>query len=283
MKSVGKYLEAQSVAFHIVLNLGLLVLLALADFWTNPEFAFSFLYLIPISLAAWFLGRTAGIIAAVLITAAWPFIHFASGGTFPHPFASIWNGVIRFTMFISVAMLLAALRKAYLHQRELARTDHLTNLANSRSFHEITQREILRANRYDHPFTVAFADVDNFKSVNDRYGHAVGDELLTVVGEVMRTNLRDSDTVARLGGDEFGILLPETGKDAAQAVVKKVRDALTEEMRENGWSVTFSIGVATCVEAPKSVAEVVKFSDDLVYAAKNSGKNTIRHKVVAAN
>lgn len=283
MLSVLNYLEEQCTWFHIVFNAGLLIVLGLLDYSTNLEFNFRFLYLLPISLAAWFLNRNAGIIAAVLITIVWPLIHISSGGVFENPLAAIWNSAITLTLFVCVAMLLSGLRKAYEHQKELAHTDHLTNLANSRSFHKLAQQEIMRANRYDHPFTLAFADVDNFKAVNDKYGHAVGDELLKVVGDVVSRNLRASDTVARLGGDEFGILLPETGKDASRAVVKKVRNALMKEMKAHGWFVTFSIGVATCIDPPHSVAEVVKFSDDLVYAAKNSGKNTIRHAVVNPN
>lgn len=280
MTHIIDFLDKQGALFHIGLNLALLLSLAAVDYLTNPEYAFSFLYLIPVSLAAWFLNRNAGLAVAAGATLVWPAAYLLAGGTFSNPLAAVWNGGVRLTLFISAAVLLSALRNAYEYQKELACTDQLTGLANRRLFDEMAQREIMRANRYDHPFTLAFADIDNFKAVNDKFGHAAGDELLKAVGDVVRRNLRSSDTVARLGGDEFGILLPETGKDAAQAVVKKVRDALMKEMKLNGWFVTFSIGVATCVEPPKSAAQIVKFSDDLVYAAKNSGKNTIRHEVV---
>jgi GGDEF domain-containing protein len=92
----------------------------------------------------------------------------------------------------------------------LARTDPLTEVANSRYLYTLAEMEIERLSRYEHPFTVAYMDIDNFKEINDRFGRRAGDELLCLVASTMQNNLRITDTVARLGGDEFIILLPET-------------------------------------------------------------------------
>ncbi|HTC77354.1 MAG TPA: diguanylate cyclase, partial [Terriglobales bacterium] len=99
-------------------------------------------------------------------------------------------------------------------EKELSRSDPLTGLPNRRAFYEVALAEADRARRYRHPLSLAYLDVDNFKQVNDDYGHDAGDELLVRVAEVLRRNLRNNDIVARLGGDEFAMLLPETPASA---------------------------------------------------------------------
>ena len=139
--------------------------------------------------------------------------------------------------------------------------------------------EINRARRYDHPFTVVSIDLDNFKTVNDCFGHSTGDILLRLVARTIQQNIRVTDTVARLGGDEFAILLPETGRNVAEAILRKVQNINLDIMRRHGWPVTFSIGVATFTSPPSAVDETLRISDQLMYSAKNSGKNSIQYEV----
>jgi diguanylate cyclase (GGDEF)-like protein len=164
-----------------------------------------------------------------------------------------------------------------LQERELARTDYLTGAVNGRSFAELAEAEINRARRNEHPFSVAFMDVDDFKLVNDREGHSAGDRLLQLVSDTIRHNVRNVDTVARLGGDEFAVLMPETGDDAAQVVIRRVRRELLDVVKRRGWPVTFSVGVVTWDIPPTSVDDVLRAADDLMYTAKRLGKNTVRH------
>lgn len=172
-----------------------------------------------------------------------------------------------------------ALRSAVEREQELARTDSLTGLTNRRAFCEMSSGEINRAQRYQRPFTVAYVDIDNFKTVNDRFGHSTGDTLLRVVAHTMKSHSRAVDVIARLGGDEFAILLPETGPDPGRAVSRKLHERLVDAMRQHEWPVTFSIGVVTFIRPPATVDQMIGLVDGLMYAAKNSGKNRIMHKI----
>jgi diguanylate cyclase (GGDEF)-like protein len=122
-------------------------------------------------------------------------------------------------------------------------------------------------------------DIDDFKMVNDHFGHSTGDILLRSVVETISSNIRVSDIVARLGGDEFAILMPETGHESAQAVISRVQRNLLDIVQRNGWPVTFSIGVVTCISPPDSIEEVLKKADDLMYLIKNKSKNMIGYEV----
>jgi len=152
---------------------------------------------------------------------------------------------------------------------------------NSRFFYELAQMEIDRFQRYKHPFTLTYIDLDNFKAVNDQFGHSTGDQVLrTVIGSVKK-HLRRTDVVARLGGDEFVLLLPETDQEPAYVVINKIRGDLLEEMRQQNWPITFSIGVLTCRVVPNTIDELIKMADDLMYSAKHDGKNAVKYSTYA--
>ena len=118
-------------------------------------------------------------------------------------------------------------------------------------------------------------DLDNFKAINDERGHLEGDRALTMVAEVLTSQFRASDLVARLGGDEFGVLLPDTGGEAARASLERVRDLVAAEMRRNQWEVTVSAGAVSYVTAPVNLGEAIKEADDLMYRAKEHGKDQV--------
>jgi diguanylate cyclase (GGDEF)-like protein len=139
--------------------------------------------------------------------------------------------------------------------------------------------ELSRARRYARSLTVSYIDLDNFKYINDHFGHNIGDVVLRVAGQTILRNLRSSDTVARLGGDEFVVLFPETGSDAATMVLYKIQGLLMAEMQKNAWPISFSIGAVTYVEVPESVDKMIQMADKLMYVAKRNGKNRIEHKV----
>ena len=167
------------------------------------------------------------------------------------------------------------LRKALEKEKELARLDTLTGLANRRAFYEALEKERARAHRYGRPLTVAYLDVDDFKRINDSQGHAIGDMVLVTMAQTLSENLRLNDVVARLGGDEFAILLPETDVTAAESVVRKVQDLLRAEMEAYGWHITFSIGVANFLDPPESLETMIRTADELMYTAKAAGKNSL--------
>jgi diguanylate cyclase (GGDEF)-like protein len=204
----------------------------------------------------------------------------ATGKSYSQPIFYIWNTLIEFISFLIVVFLLSEIRNILNHEKEIAHTDYLTGAINSRFFYDILQLEIRRSNRYKHPFTIAYFDIDNFKTLNDQFGHVTGDMVLRAVVLNARKHLRVTDVVARLGGDEFVVLLPETNLDAAKVALAKIQSDISEGMQQNNWPVTLSIGVLTCMacmESVKQTDEIIRVVDDLMYLVKRNGKNAIKY------
>lgn len=161
--------------------------------------------------------------------------------------------------------------------RQLASIDALTGLHNRRELERRIVREMSRSRRHDTPLSVAIGDLDLFKHVNDRYGHAVGDDVLRAVGERMRENLRAEDLAVRWGGEEFLLMLPETELEEAAQVADKIRRAVAERPIPGDdckVSVTISFGVAR-FDGRESLGELVRRADDAMYRAKSEGRNRV--------
>ncbi len=260
----------------------LLGAIGLLDYLTGYEMAFSLFYLLPIAMITGSAGRETGVSASVLAAAAWTVADAGAGHTYSEPFILYWNAVLRLGFFLTVTLLLAALLDSLEHERQLARLDPLTGAVNGRHFIEMMKAEIERAGRYGRPFTLAYFDVDNFKQVNDTFGHNEGDAVLCAVAAATSAHLRASDTVARLGGDEFAALLPETDERAARAAVTKMGVMLRGRMAEKQWPVTFSIGALTCRGAGFAPEELLKAADALMYRVKKGGKDNVTFEVIEA-
>ena len=162
-------------------------------------------------------------------------------------------------------------------ERRLARFDHLTGVLNGRAFQEILEAEVQRSLRYHHPLTLAYLDCDNFKPVNDQYGHEVGDRVLRILAQTIQGNLRQSDRIARVGGDEFVVLLPTISCASAQQVFDKLQDKVSQAMKANAWPVTLSVGAVTYDEPDLAADVMLKEADRLMYESKKGGKNRICH------
>ena len=271
--------EQRGKGFWTLLALVLIVLLGLIDLYTGPEIAFALFYLIPVSLLAWFSGRGLGVFISFVSAGVWLLVDLLTREPYTHSLIPYWNAATRVGFFVIVAWLLSALKTSLAREKIMARTDFLTGATNARFFSALAQMEIDRSKRYGHPFTFAYLDLDHFKTVNDRYGHATGDRVLGTVTRTIVENLRKSDMVARLGGDEFSLLLPETGVEAGRFAASKIRDALLKRMEKNQWPVSFSIGVVTYVVPPPSVDAMIREGDDLMYSVKRTGKNGIAFSV----
>jgi diguanylate cyclase (GGDEF)-like protein len=259
-------------------GLGFLLLggVAFLDYITGVELSFSLFYLLPISLLAWTVSERFGLVMAFLSAGIWQTVDVWSGIKYSSVFPYVWNTVIRLGFFL-LPVFMIRLNRAVQHEQALARTDFLTGVLNARSFRELAQMEINRSVRYQRPFTIAFIDVDNFKTINDTFGHTTGDTVLRAIAESIQAHLRKTDIVARVGGDEFVVLLPETDAQTAPIVISNMQRELLKEMNENGWSVTFSIGVLTLTAPQLSVDEMLGRADQLMYTVKNGGKNNIQY------
>lgn len=264
--------------FWIALALILVLVVGTADFLTGFEISFSIFYLLPVMLTTWYVGMPAGIVLAVISAIVWLLVDL-EGHVYSHSAIPYWNMTVRFGFFLISLIILSRLKSAYEREKTLSTLDPLTGLLNSRAFQERANAEIERARRYSHPFTVAYIDLDNFKTVNDRFGHSTGNTVLRTVANTASGNVRATDIVARLGGDEFALLFPETGEDSARTALDKISSLVSVSLEKNGWPVTLSIGAVTFRKPPDSVDRMLKTADALMYAAKHDGKSRIRHEV----
>src|ERR1700677_3726768 len=158
--------------------------------------------------------------------------------------------------------------------RKLAVTDELTGLRNRRSFEERLVMEFSMARRRKRELSVLLIDVDNFKTINDRWGHAAGDEVLRRLGMILRTTVRLPDLPARYGGEEFVVLLPESGEESAMGLARRVMQRVATEDWENE-PLTISVGMAAMNESLENGFQLVELADEALYAAKRAGKNRV--------
>jgi len=163
--------------------------------------------------------------------------------------------------------------------QELTITDDVTGLYNARHLYKVLEAEVYRSSRFNYEFTVLFIDLDHFKQVNDTHGHLVGSKLLAEIGYLIKAQLRLIDYAFRYGGDEFVILLPQTSKDQALVVARRLRDLLRTGLfaKEEGLNlnVRASIGVATYPHDAKTPHDVIRQADEMMYLVKNTTRDNI--------
>jgi diguanylate cyclase (GGDEF)-like protein len=259
------------------------ILIGVIRYLTGPEFALSLFYLFPIVLGTWYVGKWAGVLLSLVSALSWLMADLAMLHAFSSALIPFLNETFRLVVFLIITFILVKLRNAIDTHKTLARTDSLTLVHNRRAFHDLADMELTKARRSKKPLSVLYVDIDNFKQINDDFGHPVGDTLLRSVARTIKSNIRAIDIVARLGGDEFGIVLAETGSGAVALVARKLKEKLLDLMQIYNWPVTFSIGVVTFESPPESVDQLIDVADSQMYFAKTQGKNRIHYKVVAEN
>jgi diguanylate cyclase (GGDEF)-like protein len=247
---------------------------------TGPEFSFSLLYLLPIITVTWLVGKSWGILISILSAFSWLLADLSMIDRFSKSYIPLINESFRLLVFLFIIFIITRHKKILETQKEMAMLDPLTGVANRRAFLQLARTEIDRSRRYNHPFSVMYIDIDNFKHINDYFGHHTGDLLLITVVETIKQHVRAIDIVARFGGDEFVVLLVKTGEKSAALVAQKLQKQLLSVMKNNQWRVTFSIGLASYHSAPDSVDETIKAADELMYHVKHNGKNNIRQTVL---
>ncbi len=274
-----EYLEARSKVFLVLVGLLLLSVVAGIDYITSTRYVLEFspFYLVPVAFFSWFVGRWPAVVLGFVCAG----IGFATRLQSISRLSAYWDGLVWFGLYLAAILVLSELKKLYERERSLSRLDPLTHIANRRAMWEFAAAVLNSTKRRHTTISLAYVDLDNFKLMNDLLGHATGDEVLRTTAMTIRDALRPTDLVARIGGDEFAVLLPETTKVDAEQVVARVRRALEKAMWERSWTVTFSMGVVTFLNPPRSVFEMLGKADQVLYRVKSNGKNRTEQREIA--
>ncbi|NJK80313.1 MAG: GGDEF domain-containing protein [Chloroflexaceae bacterium] len=272
---------ARSPRQSIWLSLIAILIIAILDSLTGYLLRFSVFYVIPIALVTWMTHPYMGFLVALLSTLSGQLTDFL-GGKPVVPFVDLWTVLVVIVFYSIMIVLLDRLKQALQEAEQLARTDVLTSLANSRAFFEMATEEVQRSQQLRYPLTLAYIDCDNFKLINDTLGHQAGDELLRIVGETLRDSVRPVDIPARLGGDEFVVLLPNVSSHEAQMIAPCLRSCLLETMQEGNWSVTFSMGVVSATVLA-DINILIQQADALMYQVKHRGGNSIAYATLPSS
>jgi diguanylate cyclase (GGDEF)-like protein len=253
------------------------------DYVTGPDVGLSLLYLIPVALSGWYGGITAAIFVGAAAGSAWLAADIAWRDSDTAIAISVWNAFTRYIIYISEGMLLALvhkdrekLRRLAARESTLARTDAGTRLPNARAFMEMLEEELQMARESGEAVCVAYLDLDNFKEVNDRYGHAAGDEVLQNVATAIQRSIRGHDVAARLGGDEFAVLLRGVDPVIAQSVGERIAARVREiGTRYAEATLSATLGVAHFESLPETASALLQAADGAMYAGKTSGKGRV--------
>lgn len=262
-----------------VIALALLMMLSAIDQLLGPQASVLLFYFIPIALVTWYIQRPVGFVWAAMSVVTRLWLHADNRGIDFAAFITYWNCAVEFIIFIIFTFAISKLHDQIDSEKNLARTDPLTKLRNRRAFMEYAELELDRCRRYGRPITSIYIDVDNFKFINDTFGHKAGDALLCLIASTVEENVRRSDVLARIGGDEFALLLPETGPEGTQNAMERIHDRLRLAMKRENWPVTFSIGSVTFTNPPLTIEELMYKADVTMYSAKQGGKDRIQYAV----
>lgn len=187
------------------------------------------------------------------------------------------------SILTTMANLVGSVKAIHKYTQDLeyyAARDPLTDLFNQRVFNDMMTYEVKRANRHEYSFALMIIDCDNFKHINDNYGHSFGDKFLQAIADILETHKRDEDIVARYGGDEFTIILPECDSNGAHIVAsrisKEINNTKLEAPNGNKISLTISIGICVYPTHTTSQSEMFIIADHMMYQAKEEGKNLVK-------
>lgn len=275
------FLAARSSTQIFMLGLMLIGIIGSIDQITGNEISFSFFYLLPIIFVTWYGRQSAGYLTCLLSALVWFMVDFVSNSNYSHHLIPYWNAAVRLGFFFMVAYLLGGLKAHLLREQELASTDDLTGLYNARAFKEVAGNQLELSRRYRHSFVLAFIDLDDFKQINDRRGHTVGDNVLRVMGKTLLGVVRSTDIVGRLGGDEFAVFMPEMGIDDAMSAFSKIHQELGKVAENHGWPIGFSVGVAIFSNTPDTIDRAISMADRLMYRVKAREKNDVVYEEYA--
>jgi len=260
----------------VVVGFGLLLFILLVDILSPDDYRFVLLYLFPAAIIALNAKSIKVVIAALIISTLFENYFLLRDSYFPLYFTGIeiFNIFIRFLSTLLIIWLARSLRRSQLRVNLLANTDSLTGLWNRRWARIMIEQAIAKLERYCELFSVALIDVNNFKKVNDIYGHMVGDQVLTTIAHSFLEFSSDNAMFFRLGGDEFLIVAPKLNSKQMLKLCDDIVIKVNQTMKELGYPVSISIGAATYTEVPKSVSEILHQVDLEMYRHKTQSKSS---------
>lgn len=273
--SITYRLKNKNSFFGIIATFLVAILLGFSDFLVGSELSFSIFYLLPVTMAVIFSGKIFGLILSILCSIIWITCDILSGLTYDSVYIPIWNTMVRFGYFIFHTYLLSRLLETIKIVQDSAFHDPLTKVANWRYFEASSSSLIKSAIRENRKLSIAYIDVDNFKEINDEYGHGTGDEVLICLATIFKEEIRPQDLVARLGGDEFSIILYNTNVEITTEIMHRIISHVKVEMTNRNWNITLSVGVVVFSLFTSSLGPMLKTVDDLMYEVKKNGKNNI--------
>lgn len=282
LSSIDTFFEQKTANQITILSLILVILLGAIDYLTGFEISFSIFYMIPIAIGAWYAGNRTGYALCLCSAFSWLVVDMSTNHMYSHPVIPFWNAGVRLSFFSVIAYLLINLNSSMEREKAFASLDGLTGIMNARVFKETLKTIFSLATRYNHPTTLAYIDLDNFKKVNDLHGHNTGDELLKAVAKTLEKTVRETDFVCRLGGDEFAVLLPENDAKGASRTFENMRKQLLKLTENPQWPVGFSIGVAVFHSPPPKPDDAITCADQLMYRVKQGGKNALIIEEIAS-
>lgn len=259
-----------------VTSFGVALALFSTDILVGSELSFSIFYLLPITLAIFLSGPRLGVVFSVLCSLAWIYADIYSGQSFSNVYIPVWNTLVRFGYFIFHTLILSKLITLISEVREIGFRDPLTKAFNWRYFEEFTNNMLKAAARKRSRIALAYFDVDNFKKLNDTYGHNMGDQALIMIVDSVKSEIRGEDLLARLGGDEFVLIFQDVDVTAAQEILSRVKAKVTAEIAAYQWPISLSIGCIVFNQLSSTVGPMLKQVDELMYEVKHSGKNNLK-------
>lgn len=183
--------------------------------------------------------------------------------------------IVKLALDNTFKKIIAKLEKEVEEKRKLSETDFMLKTNNRAKFIELLRKEIDRANRYNNDLSLIMFDIDSFKSVNDNYGHHIGDKILMEVVAVAKESIRSNDILARYGGDEFMVICPQTNKTKAKKIAERLRQNIQNHKYSKNLNITCSFGVSSLKNKKKDLDLFIKKADDALYTAKRGGKNNV--------
>ena len=192
----------------------------------------------------------------------------------------IINETFRLLVFLLAVLVLTSMKKYLQREKIGAREDPLTGIANRGALFELGNRDIRRAARDNKNVSLALFDIDDFKKINDSYGHRIGDAVLVKVANTLSDNVRSTDVIARTGGDEFAVFMGDANSDLALEIINRLQSCLAFVLKLYGWHVTCSVGIVTYKTGAVGIDKMLDKADGLLCTAKSKGQNNILHEVI---